>query len=487
MSPDKRPTKPLDVYVRVSRVGGREGESFISPKEQEERCRRQIAADGYKIGKVFVDLDKSGGTMERPAFEQAMQRVRDGVSGGIVVAKLDRFGRTVNGVREAAFEIEGHGAVFVSCAEKIDTSTAMGRFFLTLLAGMAELELERIRENWATAHANHVARGVPTGRAPAGYRKNGEGRLVVDEEHAPAVVEAFDLRAAGGTWAQVRDLLRERGVPTSGGKPWVERTASRLLSNRTLLGEVRFGSLVQKDAHLPLPGLTPALFRKVQGTREEPAPRRRKEPALLAGILRCAVCGGRMTLDRSVRDGKPYPFYRCRSEAHQDRPSIGAALVEEYVVQRALEHAGTVWYERPRGGDEAYEVAQAELDAVLAEVAELDAAYEAGEMSAVSYGRARTPLELAQAEAEARADAAADASGTFLHYLPAPSDPDLEGWTAEDYAEAGIANTRMAFDRLPVEKQRLALKSLVKAARVSRTNGNAGEVAERVEVEVVAS
>jgi len=39
MSP-KRIAKPLDIYIRVSDVRGRSGESFISPTDQEERSRR---------------------------------------------------------------------------------------------------------------------------------------------------------------------------------------------------------------------------------------------------------------------------------------------------------------------------------------------------------------------------------------------------------------------------------------------------------------
>ena len=56
MSP-KKVAAPLDIYVRVSDVRGRAGESFISPRDQEERCRALATARGYKVGDVFTDLD----------------------------------------------------------------------------------------------------------------------------------------------------------------------------------------------------------------------------------------------------------------------------------------------------------------------------------------------------------------------------------------------------------------------------------------------
>src|SRR5947199_8111601 len=98
--------KPLDIYVWVSRVGGREGDSFISPKVQEERCRALATARGYKVGEVFIDLDQSGGTMDRPEFNRALARIQAGDSGGIIVARIDRFARTLQGALNTLQEIE---------------------------------------------------------------------------------------------------------------------------------------------------------------------------------------------------------------------------------------------------------------------------------------------------------------------------------------------------------------------------------------------
>jgi hypothetical protein len=58
----KKITKPLDVYVRVSRVGGRDGESYITEAVQEERCRALAQARGLTVGEVFADRDQSAGS-----------------------------------------------------------------------------------------------------------------------------------------------------------------------------------------------------------------------------------------------------------------------------------------------------------------------------------------------------------------------------------------------------------------------------------------
>src|SRR5262245_14682755 len=94
MSPKTKSTKPIDVYVRVSRVMGRDVESDGgTAAEQERRCKAQLEADGLELGDVFVDLDESGKLESRPAFDEMMRRIEDGSSGGVIVYNLRRFGR----------------------------------------------------------------------------------------------------------------------------------------------------------------------------------------------------------------------------------------------------------------------------------------------------------------------------------------------------------------------------------------------------------
>lgn len=47
--------------VRVSQVGGREGESFASPAEQRERIRAACERDGLELIRTIDELDVSGG------------------------------------------------------------------------------------------------------------------------------------------------------------------------------------------------------------------------------------------------------------------------------------------------------------------------------------------------------------------------------------------------------------------------------------------
>ena len=84
----------LDGYVRVSRVAGRSGDAFISPGEQKERVRAWAKSQGHSIAK-WHEVDQPGSKADRPGLNAAMRRIESGASAGLVVARLDRFGRSV--------------------------------------------------------------------------------------------------------------------------------------------------------------------------------------------------------------------------------------------------------------------------------------------------------------------------------------------------------------------------------------------------------
>src|SRR5215211_4385573 len=86
-----KPTLPVDIYVRVSRLGSRE--HLTSPGDQEREARAFALAQGLTVGEVLTDLDHSGGTLDRPGLTEALARVEERRSGGIVVAYLSRASR----------------------------------------------------------------------------------------------------------------------------------------------------------------------------------------------------------------------------------------------------------------------------------------------------------------------------------------------------------------------------------------------------------
>lgn len=100
--------------MRVSDVRGRGGPSFISPTVQRERIEAWCGLYGARPGEVFEELDESGGRADRPLLLEAIERVELGLSDGIVVARLDRLGRSLTDALGHIERIHLAGGTFVS-------------------------------------------------------------------------------------------------------------------------------------------------------------------------------------------------------------------------------------------------------------------------------------------------------------------------------------------------------------------------------------
>jgi len=328
----------LDGYIRVSRIAGRSGDSFISPKVQRERIEGIAAAGGHTIVEWHEELDKTAKTKaHRPLFEKALSRIEDGESDGLVVAKLDRFSRSVSDAAVALQRIEDAGGAFISAEDSLDTSTPMGRFALHMMLAIAELEWERRREGWETARKNAVERGVHVAsRAPTGYDRDESGRLVPNE-HADTVRRCFEAKGSGASWRELSQLMN--GVPSPyGSVEWPDRSLSHLLSNRAYLGEARSGEFVNTTAHKAI--VDEMTFSKAQLIPQVASPRHGK--SLLTGLLRCAGCRYCMKPDKMKpkSEEQRVRMYRCRGRRAQGSctaaSSALARVIEPYVIEQSM-------------------------------------------------------------------------------------------------------------------------------------------------------
>lgn len=299
----------LDAYIRVSKVAGRGGESFQSPEQQRQRIESWAQTHGHTLTWQEPELDVSGGTMSRPIFDQIMQRVRSGQTEGLIVAKLDRFARTLVGALSTLEEFERHEAVLVSVADNIDLSTPVGKAFLRIMLVFAELERDRIKESWDTAAANAVARGIHIARFPlVGYDKGPDKRLVPNAL-APAIHEAFLMRGAHQSLTTIARKLNEIAPRPNGGL-WTKPMVERILKNRAYMGIAYRGENINPDAHQAIVTAAEWHAASLAPVRSE---RRGKLPNLLGGIARCAAC--RYVLAPKIAGssmGGDWPSYRCR-------------------------------------------------------------------------------------------------------------------------------------------------------------------------------
>lgn len=331
-------------YVRVSRVAGRQGESFISPAVQRERITASAKAGRHKVVAWETDLDQTGAKVDRPGLEAALARIERGEADGLAVAKLDRFARSLAGALATIERLKKAGGELVSAEDQFDTSTPMGRFALQMILALAELELGRIRDSWKVAQGRAVARGVHVAsRTPTGYRRRADGTLEPDPGAADAIHELFRRRAAGEGWTALARFMDSAGVVGPyGATTWSTSALAKMIANPVYLGEARSGSQVNVNAHDPI--VTAAEWQAAQGARVAP-PARVGDGLLLSGLVRCAGCRYRVKADSMRdRDGSRLGLYRCRkrhpSGVCGEPVSVLARVLEPWVEAQFLAALG---------------------------------------------------------------------------------------------------------------------------------------------------
>lgn len=464
MSPDKKPTKPIDIYVRVSRTGGRDTEAEGgTAAEQEKRCRAYLTAQGIKAGKVFPDLDQSGGKTSRPALDQLKARIASGQSGGLIALNMSRFGRNRN-VAGDIIALTEQGAEVMFVEDRIDTASPQGTLMLDIISAFNTYYLANITKQWASTRKGMVIeRKVHGGACPAGYVKPPPiGKLaqplVLDgdpeDPDTPAgkVRLAFEKAASGRSWTEVAECLR--GIPTLRGETvWTRAAARGLVGNPVYTGQARSGSNVLEGAHPEI--VDGPLYKRANRKRSvSPARVRGDGPgaALGGGLLRCGTCKGGLVRTSTRSGGKVYPFYVCRAPGCSRRAQVMAGIVEPWFQELALDQLGVVSRRVIEGGD----VDTSEADARYAEA--LAAADDAAALIGVTVEElpASSPLVIRLLEAETERELAIRAGARELTvYADFAQDPQA----------------REAFAALPADEQRRVYADLVSTVTVEAGRG----------------
>lgn len=221
------------IYLRVST--DEQADSGLGLASQLARCEALVVAKGWAPPVVYTDEGISGTIPpgpKRPALARMLVDVSSGLCNAVVVLDLSRLARSVKLVTGIIDELEAAGAAFVSCKESFDTSTAMGRAMLGIVAVFGQLERDLTSERTVAALGERgKAHGYKSGRLPYGYRrKPGQEVIEVDNTAAATVRAIFAQRTCGYTMRAIAAQLSQ-SVPGPRGGKWHASTIRTILHN----------------------------------------------------------------------------------------------------------------------------------------------------------------------------------------------------------------------------------------------------------------
>ena len=134
-------------------------------------------------GKIFSEK-MTGSRMDRPAWDQVLQYVRPGDT--IFVTELSRMTRSLLDLLETVKALEARGVNLLSLRENIDTTTATGRCFLSMMGAIHQVERELRAERAAAGRASAKARGKSGGRPRTDVSKLEAAKILYENSEKTA-------------------------------------------------------------------------------------------------------------------------------------------------------------------------------------------------------------------------------------------------------------------------------------------------------------
>jgi DNA invertase Pin-like site-specific DNA recombinase len=152
-----------------------------------------LAAEGVAVERVFTDTLSGAAGTARPGLAAMLDYARAGDT--VVVAAIDRLGRSVAEVTRTIADFGERRIVLRALREGVDTGTPTGRAVAAIMATLAELELERGRERRAASRQARRARQLPATKPPklATARQDQLRRLTATGEPVHELAKAFGI------------------------------------------------------------------------------------------------------------------------------------------------------------------------------------------------------------------------------------------------------------------------------------------------------
>lgn len=314
--------KNVAIYCRVSTIG--QADDGYSIGEQQDKLQKYCDIMGWEVAEVYTDAGFSGSSIERPAMQKMLADARQKRFNTILVYKLDRLSRNTSDSLYLIKEVfKSNDIEFVSLNEKIDTSNAMGEFFFTLLAAVAEMERKTITERMSLGRLGRAKAGKPMSYQlpPFGYDRNKEKDILeIVPLEAEIVKKIYTNYLNGESITKICKNLNAMGYVGKKNKRWSHSTVRGVLTNPVYIAKGKFKGKMYEQKHEKI--IDDDVFWSVQSEIEKRQikaaqltnqPRPFQSKYMLSGLMRCGYCGANiMSITGNRRSNGTAPIrYEC--------------------------------------------------------------------------------------------------------------------------------------------------------------------------------
>lgn len=204
-------------YARVSTA--MQAEEGVSLDAQEKQLIFAAESQGYTV-EMLREEGKSGKNIKgRPVLRKALEDLDAGKAEALFVTRLDRLARSTRDFLDIVDRSHKHNWRLALLDLGLDTATYQGRFVVTIMSAMAEMERGMISMRQKDIHEDRRSSGkrwgIDLGPLP----------LVTSDIRTRIVKE----RTLGLSYKEIADNLNKDLVPTVlSGKKWYASTVREI-------------------------------------------------------------------------------------------------------------------------------------------------------------------------------------------------------------------------------------------------------------------
>lgn len=213
------------LYARVST--SMQVNDGMSLDAQERDLRRAAALHGYEEMELLREEGRSGKSIKgRPVLRNGLDRLDHGDAAALFVTRIDRLARSTQDFLTIIDRANQNGWRLVMLDLNLDTSAYQGRFVVTIMSALAEMERAIIAERQKDVHKDRREKGLKWGV------DLGPKQMLSQD----VTEQIFSLRDLGMSYGKIADMLNKAEVPTALGKKWYSSTIKYVVTTYKRLG-----------------------------------------------------------------------------------------------------------------------------------------------------------------------------------------------------------------------------------------------------------
>lgn len=212
------PTGKALLYARVSTA--LQVNDGVSLDVQERQLITAAEFHGFTEWEVVREEGKSGKSVRgRPVLQNALRDLENKVADALIVTRIDRLARSTSDFLQIVDQANKQGWRLIMLDLNLDTSSYQGRFVVTVMSALAEMERGIIAARQKDVHKDRRERGIVWGVDMGPKNKT------------PAEIKdrIFKERDLGLSFRKIADGLNRDKIPTQNGRQWHASTIKNIV------------------------------------------------------------------------------------------------------------------------------------------------------------------------------------------------------------------------------------------------------------------